>query len=95
VTAKGGTASELTNSGVSASSGTAVTRRTLRLRTRLLYFWRKLPERLLKVNGLNVVISSNVAVVDGMAINERQETAVGSLVVLIPERNRDRTDLYQ
>jgi hypothetical protein len=48
-----------------------------------------------EVNGLNVVISSNVAVVDGTTKNERQEVVVGSLVVLVPERTRDRTDLFQ
>jgi hypothetical protein len=48
-----------------------------------------------EVNGLNVVISSSVAVVDGTARNERQEVVADSLVVLVPERNRDRTDLFQ
>jgi hypothetical protein len=48
-----------------------------------------------EVNGLNVVISSNVAVVDGTARNERQEAIVGSTVVLVPERDRERAELFQ
>ncbi len=48
-----------------------------------------------EVNALNVVISSNVATVEGTVKNERQQPVLGSLVVLVPERDRDRTELFQ
>jgi hypothetical protein len=48
-----------------------------------------------EVNVLNVVISPNVAVVEGTLRNERSEIMPGSMAVLVPERDRDRTELYQ
>jgi hypothetical protein len=47
-----------------------------------------------EANGLSVVISSKVAVVEGTVTNARLETMAGSLVVLVPDR-RDRTELFQ
>jgi hypothetical protein len=45
------------------------------------------------INRLNVVISPNVAALDGIVRNERMDAVAGT-VVLIPDR-RDRTELFQ
>jgi hypothetical protein len=48
-----------------------------------------------EANGLNVVISSNVAAVDGTVTNDKLEPVAASVVVLIPDRERDRIELFQ
>jgi 5-hydroxyisourate hydrolase-like protein (transthyretin family) len=45
-------------------------------------------------NRLNVIISPNVAALEGIVRNDRMDTVPGSAVVLIPDR-RDRTELFQ
>ena len=45
--------------------------------------------------SLDVVLSPNGGQVDGIVVNDKRETACGVEVVLIPERQRDRADLYK
>jgi hypothetical protein len=45
--------------------------------------------------SLNVIISPNAAVVEGMVRNEKLEPMPGSTVVLLPEQDRNRTELFQ
>lgn len=44
---------------------------------------------------LEIVMSSNVAAVEGRVINEKRQPAVNAAVVLVPDRNRDRTELFR
>jgi uncharacterized surface anchored protein len=44
---------------------------------------------------LEVVLSSRGGQLDGTVINERQQGAPGCQAVLIPDRQRDRADLYK
>jgi hypothetical protein len=47
-----------------------------------------------EASGLQLVISSNVAALEGSVSNDRLEIVPGSLVVLVPDR-RDRDELFQ
>jgi protocatechuate 3,4-dioxygenase beta subunit len=47
------------------------------------------------LNDFRVVISANAAVIEGVVRNDRLDVVVGGSVVLVPDRNRDRTDLFQ
>ena len=44
---------------------------------------------------LEVVISPNSAQIDGVVVDERQQPAPGMQVVLVPDRNRDRSELFR
>jgi len=44
---------------------------------------------------LDIVISPGTSQVDGTAANSKGQPVAGARVVLIPERNRDRTELYR
>jgi hypothetical protein len=47
------------------------------------------------INTLRVVLSSNVASAEGTVRNERLEPVAGSTVVFVPDRSRDRAELFQ
>src|SRR5438093_1127587 len=44
---------------------------------------------------MDVVISANAGQVQGVAMNDRQQPAPGIQAILIPDRTRDRIDLYK
>jgi hypothetical protein len=44
---------------------------------------------------LDVVISPNSAQIDGVVVDERLQAAPGVQVVLVPDRNRDRSELFR
>ncbi len=46
-------------------------------------------------NGLDILISSNGGKVEGLATNASRQPVPGAQVVLIPTRNRERTDLFK
>jgi hypothetical protein len=44
---------------------------------------------------LDIVVSSNVGQLDGMVVDERLQPVPGVQVVLVPDRNRDRAELFR
>ena len=44
---------------------------------------------------LEIVLSANVGQIDGVVVDERLQAASGVQVVLVPDRNRDRADLFR
>src|SRR6185295_12510677 len=44
---------------------------------------------------LNIVLSPNVGQVEGIVLDDRQQPVAGVQAALIPERSRDRIDLYK
>jgi 5-hydroxyisourate hydrolase-like protein (transthyretin family) len=54
----------------------------------------ELAESRAPASGFEIIISPNVAQIDGVATTERLQPTTGVRVVLVPERNRERTELF-